>query len=317
MNCNKIEIAFSYFGENKFYGDEMFLNKVKNTVSLNTFKKDRMKYVLDPKTFFYKPTLPSYPITTVESENYSIKLAETKSELKCAQALRYYVFYKEKKAKPTFAKKITKLDYDKIDKYADHIIVLDKKKNTKNKIVGTYRLIRGDVAKLFGGYYSSSEFNLTNITNSYKDKHILELGRSCVHQDYRNGSIMNLLWKAIAEYVKLYGIKILLGCASFSGIEPTKYSDELSYLRQNFCLPEHLSVESLDKNIYPVYKLKENNSNQLRIFAKLPPLLKGYLRIGGKVSHNFYVDHNFNTIDLCVVVNTSDIDEKYRKKYLN
>ena len=294
----------------------MFLNKVKDNVDLNTFKKDRMKYSFDPKIFFSKPILPSNSFIILESENYSIKLAETKSELKQAQALRYSVFYKEKKAKPTFAKKIIKLDYDKIDKYADHLIVLDKK-NTKNKIVGTYRLIRGDVAKLFGGYYSSSEFNLINITNNYKDKHILELGRSCVHQDYRNGSIMNLLWKAIAEYVKLYDIKILLGCASFSGIEPTKYSDELSYLRQNFCLPEHLLVESFDKNIYPVYKLKENNSNQLRIFAKLPPLLKGYLRIGGKVSHNFYVDHNFNTIDLCVVVNTSDIDEKYRKKYLN
>ena len=284
---------------------------------LNTFKKDRMKYSFDPKIFFSKPILPSNSFIILESENYSIKLAETKSELKCAQALRYYVFYKEKKAKPTFTKKIIKLDYDKIDKYADHIIVLDKKKNTKNKIVGTYRLIRGDVAKLFGGYYSSSEFNLTNITNSYKDKHILELGRSCVHQDYRNGSIMNLLWKAIAEYVKLYDIKILMGCASFSGTEPTKFSDELSYLRQNFCLPRHLSVESFDKNIYPDYKLNENKSNQLRIFAKLPPLLKGYLRVGGKVSHNFYVDHNFNTIDLCVVVNTSDIDKKYIKKYLN
>jgi putative hemolysin len=294
----------------------MFLNKVKDTVGLNTFKKDRMKYSFDPKIFFSKPILPSNSFIILESENYSIKLAETKSELKQAQALRYSVFYKEKKAKPTFTKKIIKLDYDKIDKYADHLIVLDKK-NTKNKIVGTYRLIRGDVAKLFGGYYSSSEFNLINITNNYKDKHILELGRSCVHQDYRNGSIMNLLWKAIAEYVKLYDIKILMGCVSFSGIEPIKYSNELSYLRQNFCLPEHLSVESFDKNIYPVYKLKENNSNQLRIFAKLPPLLKGYLRIGGKVSHNFYVDHNFNTIDLCVVVNTSDIDEKYRKKYLN
>jgi len=200
----------------------MFLNKVKDNVDLNTFKKDRMKYSFDPKIFFSKPILPSNSFIILESENYSIKLAETKSELKQAQALRYSVFYKEKKAKPTFTKKIIKLDYDKIDKYADHLIVLDKK-NKKNKIVGTYRLIRGDVAKLFGGYYSSSEFNLINITNNYKDKHILELGRSCVHQDYRNGSIMNLLWKAIAEYVKLYDIKILLGCASFSGIEPTKF----------------------------------------------------------------------------------------------
>ena len=94
------------------------------------------------------------------------------------------------------------------------MIVVDK--NTKNKVVGTYRLIRGDIAELFGGFYSSSEFNLENIINNYQNKHILELGRSCVHQNYRNGSIMNLLWKAIAEYVKLFDIKVLIGCASFS-----------------------------------------------------------------------------------------------------
>ena len=110
----------------------MFLNKVKDNVDLNTFKKNKMKYSFDPKTFFSKPTLPSNSFTILESENYSIKLAETKSELKQAQALRYSVFYKEKKAKPNFKKKIIKLDYVKIDKYADHLIVLDKK-NTKNK----------------------------------------------------------------------------------------------------------------------------------------------------------------------------------------
>ena len=80
-------------------------------------------------------------------------------------------------------------------------------------------MIRGDVASRFGGFYTSSEFNLTNIFNSYKHKQILELGRSCVHKDYRNGTVMNLLWKAIAEYVKLYDIKIILGCASFQGTD--------------------------------------------------------------------------------------------------
>ena len=195
------------------------------------------------------------------------------------------------------------------------MIVIDK--NTKNKIVGTYRLIRGDVAELYGGYYSSTEFNLINIVNNYQNKHILELGRSCVHQNYRNGTIMNLLWKAIAEYVKLYDIKVLIGCASFSGTDPIKYSEELSYLRDNFSLPANLSVESYDNNIYPAYKLNNNNSNPLRTFAKLPPLIKGYLRVGGKVSDNFYVDHRFNTIDLFVVVSTDDIDTRYKKKYLN
>ena len=251
----------------------------------------------------------------IESKNFIIKLAQTKSELKRAQALRYSVFYKEKKAKPTLQKKLIRLDYDKIDKFADHLIVIDK--STNNKIVGTYRLIRGDVAEIFGGFYSSSEFNLENIVSNYENKYILELGRSCVHQNYRNGSIMNLLWKAIAEYVKLYDIKLLIGCASFSGTDPIKYSEELSYLRENFSLPANLSVLSYDNNICPAYKLINNNSNQLRTFAKLPPLIKGYLRIGGKVSDNFFIDQRFNTIDLFVVVSTDDIDIRYKKKYLN
>ena len=293
----------------------MLVNKDRQNISFNPLKKNKIKYFFDYKNFFLKPLNFRNKFSEIESDNFIIKLVQTKSELKKAQALRYSVFYKEKKAKPTLPKKLIRLDYDKIDKFADHLIVIDK--NTKNKIVGTYRLIRGDVAELYGGYYSSTEFNLINIVNNYQNKHILELGRSCVHQNYRNGTIMNLLWKAIAEYVKLYDIKVLIGCASFSGTDPIKYSEELSYLRDNFSLPANLSVESYDNNIYPAYKLNNNNPNQLRTFAKLPPLIKGYLRVGGKVSDNFFVDHRFNTIDLFVVVSTDDIDTRYKKKYLN
>ena len=293
----------------------MLVNKDRQNISFNPLKKNKIKYFFDYKNFFLKPLNFRNKFSEIESDNFIIKLVQTKSELKKAQALRYSVFYKEKKAKPTLPKKLIRLDYDKIDKFADHLIVIDK--NTKNKIVGTYRLIRGDVAELYGGYYSSTEFNLINIINNYQNKYILELGRSCVHQNYRNGTIMNLLWKAIAEYVKLYDIKVLIGCASFSGTDPIKYSEELSYLRDNFSLPANLSVESYDNNIYPTYKLNNNNSNPLRTFAKLPPLIKGYLRVGGKVSDNFYVDHRFNTIDLFVVVSTDDIDTRYKKKYLN
>ena len=128
---------------------------------------------------------------------------------------------------------------------------------------------------------------------------------------------MNLLWKAIAEYVKLYDIKILLGCASFHGTNVMKYTKELSYLRKNFSLPDELSVESLDPKIYPAYTEINSNINDLRTFVKLPPLIKGYLRIGGKVSHDCFVDYKFNTIDLCVIVNMKNINEKYKKKYLN
>ena len=294
----------------------MLVNKDRQNISFNPLRKNKIKYFFDYKNFFLKPLNFRNKFSAIESDNFIIKLVQTKSELKKAQALRYSVFYKEKKAKPTLPKKLIRLDYDKIDKFADHLIVIDK--NRKNKIVGTYRLIRGDVAELYGGYYSSTEFNLINIVNNYQNKHILELGRSCVHQNYRNGTIMNLLWKAIAEYVKLYDIKVLIGCASFSGTDPIKYSEELTYLRDNFSLPANLSVESYDNNIYPAYKLNNNNnSNPLRTFAKLPPLIKGYLRVGGKVSDNFFVDYRFNTIDLFVVVFTDDIDTRYKKKYLN
>ena len=296
----------------------MFIDKEEDNFVNRDLKVSKFNSIFKRKIYSLEPFKTKRNFSKIEVDNYVIKIAEKKSELKEAQALRYSVFYKEKKAIPTISKKILRLDYDKVDKFADHLIVIDKnRKGIKNKIVGTYRLIRGDIAYRYGGFYTSSEFDLFKILNSYKHNQILELGRSCVNQDYRNGTIMNLLWKAIAEYVKLYDIKILLGCASFHGTNVMKYTNELSYLRKNFSLPDELSVKSLDPKIYPAYTEINSNINDLKTFVKLPPLIKGYLRIGGKVSHDCFVDYKFNTIDLCVIVNTNNIDEKYKKKYLN
>ena len=277
-----------------------------------------LNFFLKNKTLQLKPFLKNKIFPKLEIKDFVIKLAETKSELKKAQALRYSVFYKEKKAKPSFPKKMMRLDYDKIDKFADHLIVIHKKrKGIKDEIVGTYRLIRGDIASNFGGFYTSSEFDLTNILNLYNYKQILELGRSCVHKDYRNGITMKLLWCAIAEYIKLYDINILLGCASFPGIDVQKFSNELTYLKSKFSLPDEISVQSLENNNYQIYRKNNIKENDLKTFAKLPPLIKGYLRVGGRISDSFFVDYDFNTIDLCVVVQTKNIDEKYKRKFLN
>ena len=285
---------------------------------LKDLKVRKYNSIFKRKIYTLEPFKIKKNFSKTEVDNFVIKIAEKKSELKKAQALRYSVFYKEKKAIPTISKKILRLDYDKIDKFADHLIVIDKnRRSIKNKIVGTYRLLRGDITAHCGGFYTSSEFDLSKILKSYKNNQILELGRSCVHKDYRNGYIMNLLWKAIAEYVKLYDIKILLGCASFYGTDVMKYTNELSYLRKNFSLPDILSVKSLDSKIYPAYTEINSKNNDLRTFVKLPPLIKGYLRLGGRVSYDCFVDYKFNTIDLCVIVRTDNIDEKYKKKYLN
>ena len=296
----------------------MFVDKEKDNFANRDLKVSKFNAIFKRKIYSLEPLKTKKKFSKIELDNFVIKIADKKSELKKAQALRYSVFYKEKKAIPTISKKIFRLDYDKVDKFADHLIVIDKnREGIKNKIVGTYRLVRGDVAAHYGGFYTSSEFDLSKIFNAYKHYQILELGRSCVHQDYRNGTIMNLLWKAIAEYVKLYDIKILLGCASFNGTTVKKYNKELSYLRKNFSLPDHLSVKSLDPKTYPSYTKINSNINDLRTFVKLPPLIKGYLRMGGKVSHDCFVDYKFNTIDLCVIVNTNNMDVKYKKKYLN
>ena len=296
----------------------MLIAKLKDNIVKKDLNVGKFNSIFKRKIYSIQPLKTKKIFSKITFDNFIIKIAEKKSELKEAQALRYSVFYKEKKAIPTISKKILRLDYDKVDKFADHLIVIDKnRKGIKNKIVGTYRLLRGDIATHCGEFYTSSEFDLSKILNSYKNNQILELGRSCVHQDYRNGTIMNLLWKAIAEYVKLYDIKILLGCASFHGTNVMKYTNELSYLRKNFSLPDDLSVTSLDTKIYLAYTEINSNTIDLRSFVKLPPLIKGYLRIGGKVSHDCFVDYKFNTIDLCVIVATENIDEKYKKKYLN
>ncbi len=296
----------------------MLIAKVKDNIVKKDFKIRKFNSIFKKKIYSLQPLKTKKTFSKIEVDNFIIKIAEKKSELKKAQALRYSVFYKEKKAVPTLSKKILRLDYDKVDKFADHLIVIDKnRKGIKNKIVGTYRLLRGDIVARYGEFYTSSEFDLSKILNAYKNNQILELGRSCVHKDYRNGTIMNLLWKAIAKYVKLYDIKILLGCASFHGTDVMKYSNELSYLRKNFSLPDELSVKSLDTKIYPSYTEINCNTNDLRTFVKLPPLIKGYLRIGGKVSYDCFVDYEFNTIDLCVIVTTDNLDKKYKKKYLN
>ena len=296
----------------------MFIDKIRENFVNRDLKLTKSNSIFKRKIYLSIPLKTKKKFSKIEVDKFVVKIADKKSELKKAQALRYSVFYNEKKAIPTISKKLLRLDYDNVDKFADHLIVLDNnRKGIENKIVGTYRLTRGDIAVHFGGFYTSAEFDLSKILNSYNHNQILELGRSCVHQDYRNGTIMNLLWKAIAEYIKLYDIKILLGCASFHGTNVMKYTNELSYLRKNFSLPDKLSVKSLDTKIYPSYTEINSNINDLRTFVKLPPLIKGYLRIGGKVSYDCFVDYKFNTIDLCVIVNTRNIDKKYKKKYLN
>ena len=285
------------------------LNQIVNT-NLFVKTKKTMSSIIRKKRIIKKIKSEFEPIIF---KNFTIKIAESNFEIKKAQSLRYKIFFKEKKIKKKSFKFLLQRDYDFYDKISDHLIIIDNNREIRDNVIGTYRLLRGNCAKLYRGFYTEQEFDISNLKKNFSSKNILELGRSCVHPQYRSGIILKLLWQGISNYIKMYKIKILMGCASFHGTNPSKFKDEFSLLYESYRLPEDYNVKSLQSNEISFNK----NINHSTILNKLPPLIKGYLRAGGMVSENFYIDNEFETIDYCVIMLTERIVSRYQNKFLN
>ena len=285
------------------------LNQFVNT-NLFVKTKKKMSSIIRKKRIINKNKNEFEPIVF---KNFTIKIASSNFEIKKAQSLRYKIFFKEKKIKKKSLKSLLQRDYDFYDKISDHLIIVDNNREAKDNVIGTYRLLRGDSAKLYKGFYTEQEFDISNLKKNFSSKNILELGRSCVHPQYRSGIILKLLWQGISKYIKIYKIKILMGCASFHGTNPSKFQDEFSLLYGNYRLPETYDIKSLQHNEISFSK----NINQSTILNRLPPLIKGYLRAGGMVSESFYIDREFETIDYCVIMLTDKIVSRYQNKFLN
>ena len=288
------------------------LSILNELVSTNLFLKSKKKLsgFLRKKRFINKNKIK---FDTIIFKNFTIKIAENNLEIKKAQSLRYKIFFEEKKIKKKNLKFVLQRDYDFYDKISDHLIIIDNNRKVKDNVIGTYRLLRGNLAKLYKGFYTEQEFDISNLKKNFSSKNILELGRSCIHPEYRSGIILKLLWQGISKYIKIYKIKLLMGCASFNGTNPRKFEDEFSLLYKCYRLPRNYDVDSLQNN---QISLKKNFDN-FTILNKLPPLIKGYLRAGGLVSKNFYIDREFETIDYCVIMLTEKIVSRYHKKFLN
>ena len=285
------------------------LNQIVNT-NLFVKTKKTMSSIIRKKRIIKKIKSEFEPIIF---KNFTIKIAESNFEIKKAQSLRYKIFFKEKKIKKKSFKFLLQRDYDFYDKISDHLIIIDNNREIRDNVIGTYRLLRGNCAKLYRGFYTEQEFDISNLKKNFSSKDILELGRSCVHPQYRSGIILKLLWQGISNYIKMYKIKILMGCASFHGTNPSKFKDEFSLLYESYRLPEDYDVKSLQSNEISFNK----NINHSTTLNKLPPLIKGYLRAGGMVSENFYIDTEFETIDYCVIMLTKKIVSRYQNKFLN
>lgn len=243
-----------------------------------------------------------------------IRLAADPAEVRAAQQLRYRVFYEEMGAKPTPEMEEAHRDFDGFDDICDHLLVIDRSRGTGAEgVVGTYRLMRRSQAEQAGRFYTSDEYDISPVVN-YPGE-ILELGRSCVDTAYRNKMTMQLLWRGIAAYVFHYDIALMFGCASLHGTDPEKLALPLSYLYHNHLAPEELRPRALPERYASMDLMRPEDIHLARGLASVPPLVKGYLRLGGFVGDGAVVDHQFNTTDVCVIVKTDLVSEKYFKHY--
>ena len=245
--------------------------------------------------------------------HFHLRLAETPGDVRAAQSLRYRVFCEEMSAQASKEMRQVRREFDRFDEYCDHVLVVDRASGSAKSVVGTYRVMRRQGALNRGGFYSAEEFEIDPIL-AY-DGEILELGRSCVDPDYRTGPILQLLWGAIARYVQYYDIRLLFGCASLPSTDPEKLRLPLCYLHHNHLAPPELRARARPHRRLTMGRLAPAQINRRQALEAIPPLVKGYLRLGGYVGDGAVIDHDFGTTDLCVVVKTDLITEKYLRRY--
>ena len=242
------------------------------------------------------------------------RLATDQAEIRAAQELRYKIFYEEMAALPSAEVKKQKRDFDKYDDVCDHLLVLDHRLGKgADAIVATYRLIRKEAAARVGGFYTAGEYDIAKILHFPGS--LLELGRSCVAEPYRNRPTMQLLWRGIAAYVFHHKIELMFGCASFPGTDVAEHAESLSYLHHYHGAPEYLRPRCLDPYYVAMNTLPKESIDPKQALLNLPPLIKGYLRLGGFFGDGAYIDRPFGTIDVCVMVKTDEVTDKYFKYY--
>ncbi|HEY0420146.1 MAG TPA: GNAT family N-acyltransferase [Acetobacteraceae bacterium] len=246
--------------------------------------------------------------------NLGVRIAHSQTEIDASMALRYHVFYEEMGAQADSQALATRRDTDAYDAVADHLLVLDHELGSgAAAVVGSYRLIRAEAAARLGRFYSADEYDIGTMLR-YPGR-VLELGRSCVHPAYRSRAAMQLLWRGIAAYIARHRIDVMFGCASLPGTDPDAMAVDLTYLYYNHLAPEEIRPRALPDRYVDMRRVDPAQLDRRRALAELPPLIKGYLRLGGFVGDGAVIDRQFNTTDVAVVVKTELLTGKYQTHY--
>ncbi len=250
-----------------------------------------------------------------DSTRFEVRLASSDADVAAAQRLRYKVFVEEMGAAATPEEQAERREKDRFDPYFEHLLLIDRDRDCDpaDAAVGVYRLMRGSVAKQGIGFYGASEYDLSKLESL--DRETLELGRSCIHKDYRGGLGMHALWDGLGEYVVEHGVEILFGVASFHTADPKPIEEALSFLHHHYLAPENLRVTARPENAIAMDRIDRDEIDKLRALRKVPSLIKAYLRLGGFVGEGAWVDHEFNTVDVCLIMDTALMADKYREFY--
>ena len=267
----------------------------------------------------FEGRLEQWPVLAV-SGALEVRLAETEHEVEQAQRLRFKVFYEEMSAIPSPRMRETGRDFDKYDDVCDHLLVVDRDAHDEDGqplVVGTYRLTRKKDADKVGGFYTSSEYDLTAMLKGLPaDFKYLELGRSCILKSYRaRPGTMQLLWKGLMAYVARFDIDLMFGCASLPGIDVTEMALPLSYLHHFHPMPEHLKVRAQPELYVEMNRLPKEAIDEREGIRSLPAMLKGYVRAGCCIGEGAVVDRQFGTTDVFIYFPLSGLDARYKSRF--
>ncbi|MDG1287195.1 MAG: GNAT family N-acyltransferase [Rickettsiales bacterium] len=249
-------------------------------------------------------------VLRIEAGNLTVRVTQKPHLLEQAQKLRYDIFFGEMGGIPDNSQVLAqKRDFDEYDAVCDHLIVQDEDKG--GQVIATYRLLRRGPMQKIGRFYSEKEFDVTGIKQM--DGEVMELGRSCVHADYRSRAAMQLLFHGIGAYVMHFDIKLLFGCASFNGVDPQDNLMGLSFLHHMHQTPAPLTPKS--KHAYEFKPLPIEQVDPKAALKQLPALVKGYLRMNGSFGAGVYIDDECHCVDVAVVVQTELLKDNYGKRY--
>ena len=248
-----------------------------------------------------------------------VRLARTRADIRLAQRLRYQVFYEEMSAVPNAKAMLSRRDSDRYDKLCDHLLVIDNDTplywkggwRRRGKVVGTYRVLRQDLAERNGGFYTQAEYDIAPLVAARPGYSFMELGRSCVLKPYRTKRTVELLWHGLWTYIREHGIDVMIGCASFEGTDPGAHRMALSFLHHYALAPPEWRVKAHKKRYVDMNLLPKDQVNAKAALKELPPLIKGYLRLGATIGDGAVIDNQFGTIDVCIILPVEKIDVRY------